>query len=465
MFSSAIYAARFVFLFFVSALSAGCLSAELPYARRPVRPPSIDTPDTPDIRPSSAHTTRSLEEQDMLFSGQAELTLVALRQAVLQRNPSLTAMQRTWQAALERPLQVSALDDPTFSYGFAPATIGASDLVFGQRFGLSQRFPWPGTLRLRGEAARSLAQAAGEDVNTTRLQLIEATDRAFYDYYFVQRALDVNRVNQALLLEFQRTTETRYGAGLVSKQDALQAEVEHQHIVHRGIVLDHAQVVTVARLNTLLHLSPETALPPPPQTLPGVRALPPIEALQAAAIQDQPALRALALQVEARSADVHLAQLAYFPQVTVSAGYNSLWQADDLRPVVGMSLNFPLQLERRNAALREAQAQEQQAQARLEEHRAQVAFAVSQATQNVLENAHVVQLYAATLVPAAEENLAAARSDYETGITDFLTLITAEKSLTLATLNYHQALANYHKGRAELERAVGLRLEDLEVLP
>ena len=459
MFSSAIHAARFAFLFFVSALSAGCLSTELPYARRPVRPPSIDTP------PSSAHTTRPLEEQDMPFSRQAELNLVALRQAVLQRNPSLTAMHRGWQAALERPLQVSALDDPTFSYGLAPATIGSSDLVFGQRFGLSQRFPWAGTLRLRGEVARNEARAAGEDVNTTRLQLIEATDRAFYDYYFVQRALDINRVNQDLLLAFQRTTETRYGAGLVSKQDALQAEVEHQHIVHRGIVLEHGQVVTIARLNTLLHLSPEAALPAPPQTLPSVRALPPIEALQAAAIQDQPALRALALQVEVRRANVRLARLDYFPQVTISGGYNSLWQADDLRPVVGVSLNFPLQLERRNAALREARAQEQQAQARFEEHRAQVAFAVSQATHTVQENAHVVKLYAATLVPAAEENLAAARSDYETGITDFLTLITAEKSLTLATLNYHQALANYHKGRAELERAVGLPLEDLEVLP
>ena len=459
MFSSAIHAARFVFVLFVSALSAGCLSAELPYARRPLRPASIDTP------PSAANTTRSPGEKVSPFTGQAELNLATLRQAVLQRNPSLTAMQRTWQAALERPLQVSALDDPTFSYGLAPATIGASDLDFGQRFELSQRFPWPGTLRLRGQAAQSQAQAAGEDVNVTRLQLIEATDRAFYDYYFVERALDINRVNQDLLLEFQRTTETRYGAGLVSKQDALQAEVEHQHLVHRGIVLDHTRAVTVARLNALLNLPPETALPAPPQALPGVLALPPIEALQAAAIQDQPALRTLALQVEARRANVHLARLAYFPQVTVSAGYNSLWQADDLRPVVGVSLNFPLQLERRNAALREAQAQEQQAQARLEEHRAQVAFAVSQATHTVRENAHVVQLYAATLVPAAEENLVAARSDYETGITDFLTLITAEKALTLATLNYHQALANYHKGRAALERAVGLRLEDLEVLP
>ena len=138
----------------------------------------------------------------------------------------------------------------------------------------------------------------------------------------------------------------------------------------------------------------------------------------------------------------------------------ALW----LRPVIGVSLNFPLQLNRQKAAVREAQAKERHATARLEEQRAQVFFEVSQATENVRENAHVVQLYAASIVPTAEENLTAARSDYETGITDFLTLLTAEKALMLAELSYHQALANYHTGRTQLERAVGLPVEDLENL-
>lgn len=456
---NAIHATPLACVLVVSAISAGCLSAELQPLSRPLRPLSIDSP---TLR---ANTTSSLAKPAPLFAGQTELPLEALHQAVLQRNPTLPAMQHAWQAAAERYPQVTALDDPMFSYGLAPATIGAQRLDFGQQFELSQRFPWPGTLRVRGEVVHSEAQAAGEDLNATRLQLIEATQHAFYDYYFVQRAIDINQVNQELLLEFQRITERRYAAGLVPKQDALQAEIEQQRLVHRGIVLDRSRAVSVARLNTLLNLPPESSLPPPPKDLPGVTSLPPIEVLQTAAVQHRPELRALALKIGARSAEVKLAKLDYFPNVTVSGGYTSLWQEEDLRPSLSVSLNFPLQLNRRNAAVREAQAKTRQARARLEEHRAQVAFEVSQAAENVREQAHVMQLYASSIVPAAEENLIAAHSDYETGITDFLTLITAEKTLLLAELSYHQALANYHKGRAQLARAIGIPLENVEVRP
>ena len=218
MFRNTLYTAQFAFLFFVSVVSAGCLGADL--QPRPNRFGLISSTSA-SVLPN---TSSALAQPASPFAGQTQLSLAALRHAVLQRNPTITAMQHAWQAAVERRPQMSSLDDPTFSYALAPATIGSSRLDFGQRFELSQRFPWPGTLRLRGEVAQSEAQAASEDLKTVRLQLIEATQHAFYDYYFVERAIDINRVNQDLLLEFQRTAEFRYAAGLVPKQEVLQAE-------------------------------------------------------------------------------------------------------------------------------------------------------------------------------------------------------------------------------------------------
>jgi outer membrane protein TolC len=71
-------------------------------------------------------------------------------------------------------------------------------------------------------------------------------------------------------------------------------------------------------------------------------------------------------------------------------------------------------------------------------------------------------LYATSIVPAAEESLAAARSGYEAATNDFLTLIQAEKSLLTAQLGQEEGLAAYHKARARLERAVGAPLDDVE---
>ena len=460
--------ALFLPFLFISGVSAVCLGASTPYeqglraASQPL-PSSFRSLST--VLPSPPNSSSPPEKPSNPFQGHTELKVDELRQEVLRRNPTLAAMQSTRDAANSRYPQVTSLDDPMFSYGLAPGTIGARGLDLGQRFEFSQRFPWPGKLRLRGEAALSEAEAAGEDIEGTRLQLIEATERTFYDYYFVHRAIDINRVNQELLLEFKHIAETRYATGLVPKQNALQAEVEQQNLVHRGIVLERIHAVTTARLNTLMNVPPQNLLPPPPAELAGVAPLPSRESLETAALQHRPELRALALRLQARAADVKLTQREYFPNLTITGAYNSLWEAEERRPMVGVGINLPLWLNRRKAALSEARAKEQRTTARLEEERAQVLFEVSSAVEEVRESTHVVGLYASSIVPAAEENLAAARSGYETGTNDFLTLIAAEKALMLAQLSYHQALAEYHKGLARLERAVGLSLNSVGELP
>ena len=266
---------------FVNGVSAGGLGASHYYHSQSA--PSLSFP---------ANTSGAPAKQTTPFQGQSELEIDALRREVLRRNPTLAAMESACRAASSRYPQVSALDDPVFSYGLAPATIGVDRLDLGQRFELSQTFPWPGKLRLKGEAAKSEARAVSEDTEAGRLQLIQTTEQAFYDYYFFHRAIEINRANQELLQEFKRITQFRYGAGLVPKQDALQAEVEHQNLIHHGIVLERKRAVTAARLNTLLNVSPQTFLPPPPNELAGVVPLSSRESLYYAALRNRPELHA-----------------------------------------------------------------------------------------------------------------------------------------------------------------------------
>jgi len=390
------------------------------------------------------------------------LKLEVLRDEVLRRNPTLAAMRHAWRAAIERYPQVVSLDDPTFSYGLAPATIGSSELGFGQKIDLSQRFPWPGKLRARGDAALNEADAAGEDVRATLLRLVEATDSAFYDFYYVHRAIEINDINRELLAELRAIAAARYSAGLVTKQDALQAEVAHEHLVHRGVVLERMRDVTVARINTLLNRSPATVLPSPPKTLPPPSALPFRQRLEEAALAGRPALRAQRSRITAREADVRLAQLEYFPNLTAWGTYNSLWEENERRPLGGVSINVPIQFGRLRAALDEARARLGQDKAVLERMEAEVRFELSAAADEVVEQTHVVHLYESSIVPAAEESLTAAQSGYESGANDFLTLIEAEKARMLAQLTHAEGLAEYHKARARLVRAVGISLEEVE---
>jgi cobalt-zinc-cadmium efflux system outer membrane protein len=234
--------------------------------------------------------------------------------------------------------------------------------------------------------------------------------------------------------------------------------------VHQGIVLERMRRVAAARINTLLDLPPETALPPAPAEVPDPVPVASIERLQAAAVKRRPELRSAALKVKAREADVHLAELAYFPSLTVTGTYNSLWQEEDLRPFLGVGIDIPIELDRRRAALDEARADLRRARALLAEQRARVAFQVERAADELTEAAHVVRLYGTSILPASEDGLAAARSGYEASTNDFLTLIDAERKLMLARLSYYRGLAEYHKARARLAQAVGAPVQNLEVM-
>ena len=47
-----------------------------------------------------------------------------------------------------------------FGAGLAPASIGSNDVEFGYRVEVSQKYPFPGKLRLRGESELAEASAA-----------------------------------------------------------------------------------------------------------------------------------------------------------------------------------------------------------------------------------------------------------------------------------------------------------------
>ncbi len=385
----------------------------------------------------------------------AELGLEELIESVLDRNPTLASMQRAYQAAVSRYPQVTALDDPMFSYGFAPKSIDSDRVDFGQKFELSQRFPFPGKLRLRGEAALEEAEAARSDFEAARDGLIEEAKRSYFDYYYAFRAIDINDVNLSLLEEFQRIAETKYAAGTASKQDALHAEVERYHLEHRGIVLERLRKFARARINTLLHRSPELALPPPPEAVeqPGSRAE--VLVLREQAVNSRPELQALVHRLSSRRARLELAGKEYYPDFTVMGAYNSLWQNDDQRFLVGAVINIPLQFGRRRAAEAEALAKLGEIEARLAEGVDKVALEVTDAYDKLVESEHVVTLYRSKVIPSATENLEAAKSGYESSKVDFLALITAEKNLMLVELEYEQALTAYHQRVATLERVVG----------
>ncbi|HVT44533.1 MAG TPA: TolC family protein [Thermoanaerobaculia bacterium] len=394
------------------------------------------------------------------FSAEAQSPLspaldrAGLIRDVLDRNPSIEAARQAWRAAAERELQAGALDDPRITTSIAPLSIGGEDR-FGAAVEGSQMLPFPGKRRLRGALARAEGEAMASDYEGTRLELATMASLLYDDYYRVARALEINAEHQKLLSLLKESAEAQYVVGRASLQDPLQAEVELAHLMHEQIVLLTQRDVVRAQINELLHASPESPLPPPITSLP-IPALPPSSAeLQQAALKQRPILDAAEARIRAARSAVELSELDSYPDFHVMGSYNSMWMSTEHQWMVGVGINLPIQREKRKAAVREAEARLAAARSERERIEDQVRSAVEQMHRQAVEGHHIIELHTNRLLPAARDQVEAARAGFESGRNSFLAVVEAEKNLRTVELRYAGAVATYHQRLAQLDRAVG----------
>jgi outer membrane protein, heavy metal efflux system len=423
-------------------------------------PPAIQTVSHQEAQPSHPPASESppalaSEPHRPPFAGMAELSLDTLIQEVLGRNPSLAQMVAAWQAASARSPQVTSLEDPMLGTKLGPGSFGSNKVDFAYMVEVSQKLPFPGKLGLRGENALSEASAAGHDVEDVRLQLVESVQAAFYEYYLVERGLEVNAESLKLWKQAKKDAASRYETGKVDQQDVLQADVEIGREQERRLTLEEMRHIAIARINTLMHLPPDSALPPPPKEVRLAEGLPEVRMLRATALARRPDLQALADRIRAEEATLALAHKEFYPDFEVAAGYDSFWQERELRPQVGLRLNVPLYKARRYGAVSEAQAKIAQRQAELARQTDQVNFQVQEAYEKVRKSEKAVRLYKDTILPAAELNAKAARTAYVAGKITAVSRIEAERNLISLRDRYFEAIADYFRRRATLERVIG----------
>jgi outer membrane protein TolC len=413
---------------------------------------------------AAASATQGLAQPNP-FAGRATLGRAALVAEVLRRNPSIAAARFAWRAALARYPQERALDDPMFGYGLGPRTFTSDEAPqIGQRFELSQALPFPGKRALRGAAALAEAEAAAHDYEAVRLRLASMASMLYDESWLLARAAELNRQHLDLVRELREIATARSESGSAEQQDPLRAEVEETELLHRQVELEATQRVTAQQLAALLHLRNGAALPPPPEQLAAVEVDEPASSATDAALAGRPELRAADARVHGKEAAEDLALREYFPDFRVMAVYDRFWEISDLQPMVGFELNVPLQLARRRAAVEQARAELEMARRERERMEDEVATEVVIAREQLAAATHLLELARDRMLPAARDQLAAARSGYEAGRVDFADVIEAERAVRNAELGVEEGRAEASRRAAELAAALG-RVPGFETPP
>jgi len=391
------------------------------------------------------------DELSLTTDGGPALDRAALIRSVLARNPSAEVAQAAVRVAEARASAAGSFADPSLRTQLAPQSLWDGPRT-GYRIELTQPIAVWGKRGLARGAARAEADAARFDLAALRLDLALAASQLFDDYYLAARSLAVNAAHRELALDLREASLARYEAGEAPKQAPLAAELEAARLEHREVELQTMQRIAAAQLNALLHRAPDTALPPPPAALDAPAAGDP---LAAASAEERPELRAAEARAAARESEAKLARRERIPDVMLMAGYDAMWDQPEMRPMLGIELELPLQRARRRAAIAEADALRDAAQHERERAQSDAALAVTIARERLAEARHALGILREEILPAARDQAEAANAALAAGRGNFAEALEAERSWYEAELAAEEALVATSRRAAELMRALG----------
>lgn len=344
-----------------------------------------------------------------------------LRVALLNE-PSVQAAYFDWAAAVERITIARSMPDPRLTF-----EADITDIVMTLMPGLMQEFPGPGKLRAAASAAAAASQSKYFAFRSAVLQSAFALKRAYYELWFLDEKLRINRQTLELLGDLERIARAQNEVGKVTLQDVYRAQIERDLLATELENLEDSRTALVARFKGALGLTRDEADPPAPSRLEST----PLDLtggrLLDAAFARNPSLKAMEAEVRMAEAEIALARKAQIPDFSLGLMADAKAAPTMFRPSAGMTL--PVWRDKLAAQAAAAQAAKQAAQARLTAEQIRVTVDFAMKTWEYREATRNAALLEDRLVPKARQSLDIARGAYPGGRIGFFDLLDAERTL------------------------------------
>lgn len=391
------------------------------------------------------------------------LDLPQILTEALERNPEILAAQKRYEAARQRPSQVSTLPDPMISPGYNsngrpwPGALLGTEPTSNIGVMVSQEIPFPGKRKLAGQMAEIEAAAEFAQYQQTQLAVAARVKQAYYRLAFTYAAASVIDRNLALLAKFIQIAESRYSVGKAEQQEIFKAQTQQSILETRRVMLERERRSREAELNSLANRRPGTPLGRPAElkelTLP-----PQLKELFTAAQENSPMLRRDERMIQRSEQAVNMARKEFLPDFTLNGGYYNMGRMPDMY-MFRADFKIPLYFFRKQRpGLTEQSQLLAQARRTLEatnqslHYRIQDDYAMAEAA------ARLVELYRKAVIPQASLTLESSLASYETGKADFLAVLMNYITVVEYEMNYWEELQNLHLALVRLEEMTGRKL-------
>ncbi len=376
----------------------------------------------------------------------------------VKNNPRLKAARRNWERIKQKYPQVISLEDPVLKYTEPireiETRLGPQDRVFS----LSQKFPFPGKLGLKGKIVNKEIDIARTRYEKTLRDLNAEIKKIFYELFFVDMALELDKENKAVLDYFFKLSRLNYGLDVSGLDELVRAEKSSAKSTLDLLKIEDTREAVVARLNGLLDRPPHTPVPPAEEPVFMEFPYGPEDLYKLASTYSNE-VRIAGFEVEKSELEKRLAGYTYLPNFMVGVNYSQIGlppsviqDAGDDALSVTLGVTIPLWFSKNRAAVGEGASKIEQKVFEKGAAEREVEGLVKKYYFNLMTSARIAKLYKERFIPDSKESVEFAEARYKTGKETLGRLLETQSMWIDFRLVYYRAFADYLKSAAELER-------------
>jgi outer membrane protein TolC len=391
-------------------------------------------------------------------------TLHVFIQRALDNNPEIKQAYHSWKAAEYKINHVKGLPDPNLNYGYLGENIETRVGPQEQKFGVSQKVPFPGKLKTRGEVQEKEAQILKQKYEATKNEIIKDVKFAYYDLYWIDRALEINEEEKAILEDIEKVAQRKYESKLSSQQNVIKLQVELSKIIKKLSLVRQNRKSVVARINRLLNRKIDMSIDPIVQIEIEDFSYD-LEDIIAKSKESRQELLAASLAVEKSEFEKSLAKMEHLPDFTfgyeyieIGGGHTS--SIDDGKDAwMGkISVNIPIWFGKIQSEIKAKEEELKAAKEKQEDIENSVSYEVQDLYFKITTYREIVTLYETALMPQSQQAFESSQTGFETGSVSFIDWLDTQRTYLQTRLAYHKAVSDYQKTIAFLERVIGVKL-------
>ena len=383
-----------------------------------------------------------------------------------QNSPQIKAAQQEWKAAQQVPTQVSALPDPQailqeFTVGSPRPFAGYTNSNFAYiGLGISQEFPYPGKLRLKGEIATQDAKVAQQQYESIRRSVFARVNAVYFQLAYLSKTLGILQGDGQLLEQAEKAADARYRSGMGNQQDVLQAQLEQTKLL-REITMHHLEVAKVqAQIKELLN-RPQSSPDIEPSQIAETPLAYTFDELLSAAQNANPEISGAHDMVKQHELQVDLAHKDFRPDFNLQY----MWERTDPEQyrayyMLTFGVSLPIHRGKLHAEVAQAEADLNRSRSELEAETQQVASELRVEYDTAQKTADLLKIYREGLLPQAQAAFQAGIAAYQNNRQDFQAILTAFLDVLHLDEEYWQNLSTRETALARLEEITGLPLRE-----